>query len=106
MPGLVAVDRDLCYPNPHEITRGLLRKCSGSRDRPPERPPEGAMIFRSPYPDVTIPETMVTTHVLRLAEELAGKTALVDGTTGATTSYGELAGSIRRVAGGLAARGF
>jgi len=64
------------------------------------------MIFRSPYPDVTIPETMVTTHVLRSAEELAGKTALVDGTTGATTSYGELAGSIRRVAGGLAARGF
>ena len=64
------------------------------------------MIFRSPYPDVTIPETMVTTHVLRSAEELAGKTALIDGTTGATTSYGELAGAIRRVAGGLAARGF
>ena len=40
------------------------------------------MIYRSPYPDGTIPETMVTTHLLRLAEELAGKTALVDGTTG------------------------
>ena len=64
------------------------------------------MIFRSPYPDVVIPETTVTTFVLRRAQELAQKTALIDGTTGATTSYGELATAIRRTAGGLAARGF
>ena len=64
------------------------------------------MIFRSPYPDVVIPETSVTTYVLSGSQEFAGKTALIDGTTGATTSYGELADAIRRVAGGLAARGF
>ncbi len=64
------------------------------------------MIFRSPYPDVVIPETSVTTYVLRGSQEFGGKTALIDGTTGATTSYGELADAIRRVAGGLAARGF
>ena len=64
------------------------------------------MIFRSPYPDVIIPEITVTTHVLRRAQEFAGKTALIDGITGATTSYGELATAIRRAAGGLAARGF
>ena len=64
------------------------------------------MIFRSPYPDVTIPETTVTTFVLRCAQELAERTALIDGTTGATMSYGELAAAIRRAAGGLAARGF
>ena len=64
------------------------------------------MIFSSPYPDVVIPETSVTAYVLRNAEEFATKTALIDGPTGATTSYGELAGAIRRTAGGLAARGF
>ncbi len=64
------------------------------------------MIFRSPYPDVVIPETTVTEYVLRGAEQFAEKTALIDGPTGATTSYGELATTIRRAAGGLAARGF
>ena len=64
------------------------------------------MIFRSPYPDVVIPEAALTAYVLRGAEEFAGKTALIDGPTGATTSYGELAGAIRRTAGALAARGF
>ena len=64
------------------------------------------MIFRSPYPDVVIPETTVTAYVLRGSQEFAGKTALIDGTTGATMSYAELATAIRRAAGGLAARGF
>jgi acyl-CoA synthetase (AMP-forming)/AMP-acid ligase II len=64
------------------------------------------MIFRSPYPDVVIPQTSVTTHVLRGAEGFGSGTALIDGITGATMSYAELAGAIRRTAGGLAARGF
>ncbi len=64
------------------------------------------MIFPSPYPDVVIPETTVTTHVFGSTEEFDTRTALIDGPTGATTSYGELAGAIRRAAGGLAARGF
>ena len=64
------------------------------------------MIFRSPYPDVTIPDSPVTPFVLRRATELAEKPALIDATTGDTLSFGELASSIRRAAGGLAARGF
>jgi len=64
------------------------------------------MIFRSPYPDVTIPDSPVTPFVLRRATELAEKPALIDAATGDTLSFGELASSIRRAAGGLAARGF
>ena len=64
------------------------------------------MIFKSPYPEVVIPDTAVTPFVLQRAEELAEKPALIDGTTGATVSYGELATAIRRTAGGLAGRGF
>ena len=64
------------------------------------------MIFRSPYPDVTIPDSSVTAFALKRAEELADKPAFIDPTTGGTLSFGELAGGIRRVAGGLAARGF
>ena len=64
------------------------------------------MIIRSPYPDVEIPDITVTEHALRRAEELAEATAVIDGTTGAETSYGDLSHRIRRVAGALVARGF
>jgi acyl-CoA synthetase (AMP-forming)/AMP-acid ligase II len=64
------------------------------------------MIFKSPYPDVEVPPVTVTAHALRKAEELADAVALIDGVTGATTTYAELAAAIRRAAGGLAARGF
>ena len=64
------------------------------------------MIFRSPYPDVTIPDSPVTPFVLRRAAELAEKPALIDAASGSTMSFGELATGIRRAAGGLAARGF
>lgn len=64
------------------------------------------MIFRSPYPDVTIPETPLTPFVLHRAAELANKPAIIDGPTGRTVTYGQLAGAIRLVAAGLAQRGF
>ena len=64
------------------------------------------MIFRSPYPDVVIPDMSVVDYVLQRAPEFGGKAALIDGVTGVTTSYDELASGIRRVAGGLKARGF
>ena len=64
------------------------------------------MIFRSPYPDITIPETPLTPFVLRRAEELAAKPALIDGASGRAISYQELADNIGRAAAGLAARGF
>src|SRR5690349_5189244 len=64
------------------------------------------MIFRSPYADVSIPETPLTPFLLRHAERLAEKPALIDDTTGRTYSYGELAATVRRIAGNLAQRGF
>ncbi len=48
------------------------------------------MIFRSPYNDVAIPEIPLTQAVLRRAEELADKPALIDGTANRTLTYGQL----------------
>ncbi|HEX8204858.1 MAG TPA: 4-coumarate--CoA ligase family protein [Solirubrobacteraceae bacterium] len=64
------------------------------------------MPIRSPYPDVTIPETALTPFVLQRAEELGDKPALIDGPSGRELSYADLARGIRRFAGGLKARGF
>lgn len=63
------------------------------------------MIFRSPYSEVTIPELPLTQFVLRRAEELSAKPALIDGLTGRVTTYGELAEMIRRAAAGFHERG-
>ncbi len=64
------------------------------------------MIFRSPYPDVTIPDVPLAAYVLRHAERLANKPALIDASSGHTLTYGTLAEATRAVAAGLAARGF
>jgi acyl-CoA synthetase (AMP-forming)/AMP-acid ligase II len=63
-------------------------------------------IFRSPYPDVAIPDVPFHEFVLERAAELGERAALVDGTTGRTTSYAQLAEGARRLAAGLAKRGF
>jgi acyl-CoA synthetase (AMP-forming)/AMP-acid ligase II len=62
------------------------------------------MIFRSPFPQVSIPETALTPFVFSRAGALGDKVALVDGVTGRCVSYAELWASVRRVAAGLAAR--
>ncbi len=65
------------------------------------------MLFKSPYPDVAIPDDMMLTRfVLHRAQELADKPALIDGPTGRTLTYRQLAGAIRLAAAGLAQRGF
>lgn len=64
------------------------------------------MIFKSPYPDVTIPDTALTPFVLQRAQELADKPALIEGPSGRTLTYGQLAGAIHKAAAGLARRGF
>src|SRR4051812_14529840 len=64
------------------------------------------MIFRSPYPDVAIPDVPLTPVILGQAERLADKPALIDGVSGRMLTYGELAEGVRRVAAGLARRGF
>ena len=64
------------------------------------------MIFRAPFPDVTIPEVPITTFVLQKAKGLGNKPALIDGPTGRVITYANLAESISQVAAGLDARGF
>src|SRR5579864_3492821 len=63
------------------------------------------MIFRSPYPDVAIPDMPLTPFVLQRAHELGEKPALVEGPTGRTITYAQLAGAVRHAAAGLAQRG-
>ncbi len=62
--------------------------------------------YRSPWPDVEIPDATLPDHVLRRAADHPDKPALVDGPTGRTITYGELALGVRLMAAGLAQRGF
>jgi acyl-CoA synthetase (AMP-forming)/AMP-acid ligase II len=64
------------------------------------------MVFRSPYPDVVIPEVALTPFVLRRALELGDKPALIDAPSGRTLTYRQLVGGVRAAAAGLARRGF
>jgi acyl-CoA synthetase (AMP-forming)/AMP-acid ligase II len=64
------------------------------------------MIFRSPHPNLTIPETALTPFVMRHAARLADKPALIDGPSGRVLTFGQFATDVRRVAAGLAKRGF
>jgi acyl-CoA synthetase (AMP-forming)/AMP-acid ligase II len=63
------------------------------------------MVFRSPLPDVEIPDVSLPAFVLARAASLGDKAALIDGPTGRTITYGQLAGGVRRVAASFAARG-
>lgn len=62
------------------------------------------MPFRSPHPDVTIPDLSLTELVLRRADAFGERPAFVDGLSGSSISFGELRGRIRTVAVGLSRR--
>jgi acyl-CoA synthetase (AMP-forming)/AMP-acid ligase II len=62
------------------------------------------MITKSRCSDVEIPELSLPAFVLDRAAELGDKPALVDGPTGRTTSYADLADAVGRAAAGFAAR--
>src|SRR6266481_8626205 len=64
------------------------------------------MIIKSTSPGVKIPEVSITDYVLRHAERLGDKLALIDGPSGRTITYRQLAERIRRVATSLARMGF
>ena len=64
------------------------------------------MIIKGPYPDVEIPETALTPLVLRRANEIPDKPALVDGPSGRTVTYAQLADAIAIAAHNLQQRGF
>ncbi len=64
------------------------------------------MVIKSPTPDVVIPDVGVYEFVFgALAPDELDRIAIVDGTSGATTSYGQLREQVLAIAGGLAARG-
>ncbi len=63
------------------------------------------MIFRSPIPDVDIPDVSLPAFVLDRAPALAGKPALIDGLMGRAVTYEQLANGVGGVAAGLAGRG-
>jgi len=64
------------------------------------------MIFRSNSPKLDVPDVPITEYVLRHADRLGDKPAMVDGPSGRTLTYRQLADGIRRAATGLARRGF
>ena len=63
------------------------------------------MPFRSPHPDVTIPDIPLHEFVLAGAAARRDAPALVDGATGRTLTYGQLIDQVRALAAGLARRG-
>jgi acyl-CoA synthetase (AMP-forming)/AMP-acid ligase II len=64
------------------------------------------VVITSSSPAVTFPEIAITEYVLRHAERLADKAALIDGPSGRTLTYRQLADAVRRAATGLARDGF
>ena len=57
-------------------------------------------------PPVDVPDLSLSSYVLDAAAARGEKPALIDGPTGRTVTYAQLAGGVERVAAGLAARGF
>src|SRR2546427_3960376 len=64
------------------------------------------MIFRSPCPAVRVPDVALHRFVLAGAAERADQPALIDGPSGRALTYGQLGRGVKRLAAGLAARGF
>jgi acyl-CoA synthetase (AMP-forming)/AMP-acid ligase II len=63
------------------------------------------VIYRSPEPDIEIPDATLTEHVVGGAAAFGDHPALVDSATGETTTYGELAAKVDAVAALLQVEG-
>src|SRR5512144_2488978 len=83
---------------------GYASPCGRVRRAHREEP--STMIFRSPYPDVAIPDVSYPEFILKRAGEHADQPLLVDGPSGRALSGPQVAGGARRVASALARRGF
>ena len=64
------------------------------------------MAVKSPHSAIDIPDVSLAEFVLGKAAERGDKPALIDGPTGRTVTYAQLAGAVDRLAAGLAERGF
>jgi len=64
------------------------------------------MSFRSPLPDVEIPNLSLFDYLFSDLADVADRPAVIDGPSGAETTFGQLVRQISALAGGLAHRGF
>ncbi|MDX6405045.1 MAG: hypothetical protein QOH70_2500 [Blastocatellia bacterium] len=64
------------------------------------------MIFRGPYPDVSIPEVSLTDFIFKRTNEFKDKPALIDGPSGRALTFGQFEDAVRRTAASLAHKGF
>jgi acyl-CoA synthetase (AMP-forming)/AMP-acid ligase II len=62
------------------------------------------MLFRSPHPEVAIPDVSLSEFVLRRAYEFGARPALLDASTGRSISFREVRDRVRSVAAGLSRR--
>jgi acyl-CoA synthetase (AMP-forming)/AMP-acid ligase II len=63
------------------------------------------MVFRSPYPDVIIPERSFSDYVFEHVARWGDAPAFIDGPSGRTLTFAEVADGARRVASSMAERG-
>src|SRR5438445_13896866 len=63
------------------------------------------MIVRSPLPDLSLPNLDFSSFILERGRRLPNKTALIDGVTGETLTFGQFTSTVDAVAGGLLGRG-
>lgn len=64
------------------------------------------MIYKSKFPEITVPNLTLAQYVLKNAMTLGDAPALIDGPSGRTLSFKQVAGGSRLVASSLAKRGF
>ena len=93
----------LPQPNADPMNAATVRY--GLPSAPPNLEIALAQIYESSYPQVDIVDSAITPFVLRHADQLADKVAIIDGATGQQVTYGALRDQIQRLAGGMKARG-
>jgi acyl-CoA synthetase (AMP-forming)/AMP-acid ligase II len=62
-------------------------------------------IYRSPFPDIEVPDVTLTEYVLRGARDRGDKIAFLDATTGERVTFREIADEVDAAAGSLAGLG-
>src|SRR5688572_15030337 len=64
------------------------------------------MIFKSPHPDVQIPDVALTPFILRRAERFADRIAFIDAHSGKKMTFSQFREAVVRTAYGLHRLGF
>ncbi|MFX4466496.1 hypothetical protein ABTA69_20795, partial [Acinetobacter baumannii] len=62
---------------------------------------EEVMIFKSPHPEVSLPDISLAELILQNTSRLGTKPAFIDGLTGRTITYQQIGDSIRSMAAAL-----